>query len=118
MEVKYKNLSEVNRCLYNNDDLLTTDCRLPLVRRLSDHYPASLGMTCGQHVEFPNFFTFLDRNYDHKLVATQIPQNYGLPLMPYSGRKFFHNWKRTSDASQSMNSKNHMLNRVKTEYLY
>ena len=40
---------------------------------------------------------FLDRDYRYKSVPTQIPHNFGLALVPYTGRKLLY---RTSDVAR------------------
>jgi hypothetical protein len=49
-------------------------------------HPASLGVTCGQHVESPAVVCFLDHNYYYKLVAAQIPHDAELTPIPYTGQ--------------------------------
>ena len=43
---------------------------------VKDH-PARLIVACGQQVDHPTIFSFLDRNYRYKSIAAQIPHNAG-----------------------------------------
>ena len=64
--------------------------------------PASLEVTCGQHVESPVVFHCLDRNCCYKLVATQISRDCGLASIPYTGQKFFFFWDTIVQIQNSM----------------
>ena len=50
---------------------------------MKDH-PASLRVTCVQHIESPTFTGFLDQEYCNKSKATQIPHNVEAQI-PYAG---------------------------------
>ena len=49
--------------------------------------PGSSILTCGQ-LSPTAVVCFLYRNYCHKSIATQIPCDVGLEMIPYTGRKF------------------------------
>ena len=68
-------------------------------------------LTCGQHVYFLKFFSFLYRKYRYRSVAIQIPHDVGLVPISYIGRKIPLRGSKQCGI-RSMNSKHHDVNHV------
>ena len=68
---------------------------------------AILWVACGQHVNFLVLVDYLNQDQLYESVATQIPHDAGLALIPYTDQKLLlpPTVVQTSSASHSMSSR-------------
>ena len=87
--------------VFNNiheDQGLLADCSLTCIWTEMNDHPASVRVTCGQHVEFPSHCWL----YSYKSVVMQITHDAGLALNP-----LVENFSPTGDEA---NTESHSMN--------